>query len=105
MSGKGIVSRRLFATSCSGMGISMKNREEMKMTYSGIVVSDGRKKIFVTFEAGEAYAEAVIPDCKVTKSVGFEEDELVMLEKYLQMNQVEIAKMAKEISGLRGFMK
>ena len=83
----------------------MGNKEEMKMTYSGIVVSEGRKKVSVTFEAGEAYAEGSIPDCKITKSAGFEEDELVMLEKYLQMNQVEIAKKAKEISGLRGFMK
>jgi len=83
----------------------MGNREEMTMTYSGIVVSEGRKKISVTFEAGDAYAEGSIPDCKITKSTGFEEDELVMLEKYLQMNQVEIAKKAKEISGLRGFMK
>lgn len=83
----------------------MEKKEEMTMTYSGIVVSGGKKKISVTFEAGEAYAEASIPDCKVTRSRGFAEDEIIMLEKYLQMNQVEIAKKAKEISGLRGFMK
>lgn len=83
----------------------MGNKEEMTMTYSGIVVADGKKKISVTFEAKDAYAEGTIPDCKITKSSGFEEAELVMLEKYLQMNQVEIAKKAKEISGLRGFMK
>lgn len=83
----------------------MGSKEEMTMTYSGIVVSDGKKKISVTFEAGDAYAEGFIPDCKITKSTGFAEDELIMLEKYLQMNQVEIAKKAKEISGLRGFMK
>lgn len=83
----------------------MSGKEEMKMTYSGIVVEDGRKKVSVTFETGTSYAEAFIPDCKVIKSVGFEQDEIVMLEKYLQMNQVEIAKKAKEISGFRGFMR
>lgn len=83
----------------------MGNKEEMTMTYSGIVVADGKKKISVTFTAGDAYAEASIPDCKITKSAGFGEDELIMLEKYLQMNQIEIAKKAKEISGLRGFMR
>lgn len=83
----------------------MGNKEEMRMTYSGIVAAEGRKKISVTFEAGKAYAEAVIPDCKIVKSKGFKEDELIMLEKYLQMNQIEIAKKAKEISGLRGFMR
>ena len=83
----------------------MASKHEMTMTYSGIVVKDGRKKISVVFEAGDAYAEASIPDCKVTKSRGFAEDELIVLEKYLQMNQMEIVKNAKEISGLRGFMK
>ena len=83
----------------------MGNKDEMTMTYSGIVVANGKKKISVTFEAGEAYAEGSIPDCKIVKSRGFKEDEIIMLEKYLQMNQVDIAKKAKEISGLRGFMK
>lgn len=83
----------------------MSNKEEMTMTYSGIVVAGGKKKISVTFEAGDAYAEGSIPDCKITKCRGFKEDEIIVLEKYLQMNQVEIAKKAKEISGLRGFMK
>ena len=46
----------------------MGNKEEMTMTYSGIVVSDGKKKISVTFTVGDAYAEASIPDCKVIKS-------------------------------------
>ena len=83
----------------------MENKEDMKMTYSGRVVSEGKKKISVTFEAGDAYAEGTIPDCKIIKSKGFKEDEIVMLEKYLQMNQIEIAKKAKEISGLRGYMQ
>ena len=83
----------------------MGNKDEMTMTYSGIVTADGKKKISVTFDARDAYAEASIPDCKVTRSRGFTEDEIIVLEKYLQMNQVEIAKKAKDISGLRGFMK
>lgn len=83
----------------------MGNKEEMTMTYSGIVVIDGKKKISITFEVEDAYAECYIPDCKITKSRGFEPDEIVMLEKYLQMNQVEIARKAKEISGLRGFLR
>ena len=94
-----------FAGIGKAWGISMSSREEMTMTYSGIVVAEGKKKISVTFEAGDAYAEGSIPDCKIIKSKGFKEDELVMLEKYLQMNQIEIAKKAKEISGLRGFMQ
>lgn len=83
----------------------MDYEQEMKMTYSGIVTKDGRKKISVTFEQGKKKAEASLPDCKVTENVGFEPDEIVMLEKYLQMNQMDIIKKAKEISGIRGFMR
>lgn len=83
----------------------MNQNEEMKMTYSAIVVADGKKKVSVKFEAGKNYAEASIPECKITKSEGFEEDELVVLEKYLQMNQIEIINKAKEITGIRGFMR
>ena len=61
--------------------------------------------ISVVFEAGDATAEGSIPDCKITKSTGFEADEIVMLEKYLQMNQMEIVKKAKEINGFRSFME
>ena len=83
----------------------MEQNEEMKMTYSGIVTKDGRKKISVIFEAGKKLAEASLPDCKIIRNEGFEPDELVILEKYLQMNQMDIIKKAKEITGIRGFMR
>ena len=83
----------------------MEQQEEMRMTYSGIVVANGKKKISVKFESGDRFAEGAIPDCRITKSSGFSEEELVMLEKYLEMNQVEIAKKAKEISGFRNIFR
>lgn len=83
----------------------MKQNEEMKMTYSSIVVANGKKKVSVKFEAGENYAEGSIPECKITRSKGFEQEELVVLEKYLQMNQSDIIKKAKEISGFRNLFK
>lgn len=79
----------------------MERHEEVKMTYSGIVAAGGRKKVSVTFEDGTCIAEGSIPDCKITKNSGFTEDEIVVLEKYLQMNQMEIINKAKEISGFR----
>ncbi len=83
----------------------MSQNEEMKMTYSAIVVADGKKKVSVKFEAGENFAEGSIPECKITKSKGFEPDEIIMLEKYLQMNQSDIIKKAKEITGFRNLFK
>ena len=79
----------------------MERHEEVKMPYSGIVAAGGRKKVSVTFEDGTCIAEGSIPDCKITKNSGFTEDEIVVLEKYLQMNQMEIINKAKEISGFR----
>ena len=79
----------------------MERNEEMKMTYSGIVTADGKKKVSVKFEEGKRFAEGSIPDCKIERSAGFEPDEIVMLEKYLQMNQMDIIKKAKEISGFQ----
>lgn len=83
----------------------MGQNEEMKMTYSSIVVADGKKKVSVKFEDGERFAEGSIPECKITKSAGFQEDELLVLEKYLQMNQMDIIKKAKEISGFRNLFR
>ena len=79
----------------------MKRNEEMKMTYSGIVTADGKKKVSVKFEEGERFAEGSIPDCKIVRSAGFEPDEIIVLEKYLQMNQMDIIKKAKETSGFQ----
>ena len=83
----------------------MGQNEEMKMTYSAIVVADGKKKVSVKFEEGERFAEGSIPECKIIKSKGFEDDEIVVLEKYLQMNQMDIIKKAKEISGFRNMFR
>ena len=83
----------------------MEHNEEMKMTYSGIVAKDGKKKVSVIFEAGKKLAEASLPDCRIIKNDGFEQDEIAVLEKYLQMNQMEIIKKAKEITGIRGFLR
>lgn len=88
-----------------GQKKEINTEQEMRMTYSGIVVADGKKKVSVTFERGSDLAELSIPECKVTKSHGFEDDELIMLEKYVQINQIDIINKAKEITGIRGLMR
>ena len=79
--------------------------EELKMTVSGIVPKDGRKSIYVVFEDGERKAEGYVPDCVITKSEGFEDDEVKMLELYMKQNQDQIREIAKVINPIKAFMK
>ena len=78
---------------------------EMKMTVSGIVPKDGRKNIYVVFEDGKRKAEGCVPDCIITKNVGFEADEVKMLEFYMKHNQDQIREMAKVINPIKALMK
>ena len=79
--------------------------EELKMTISGIVPKDGRKSIYVVFEDGVRKAEGYVPDCIITENVGFEEDEVKMLELYMKQNQDMIREHAKLINPIKALMK
>lgn len=79
--------------------------EELKMTISGIVPKDGRKSVYVAFEDGEKKAEGYVPDCVITKNIGFEEDEIKMLELYMKQNQDMIREHAKLINPIKALMK
>lgn len=79
--------------------------EELKMTVSGIVPKDGRKSIYVVFEDGKRRAEGYVPDCVITTSEGFEEDEIKMLELYMKQNQDQIREIAKVINPIKAFMQ
>lgn len=61
----------------------MRRDEEMKMTHSGILVKNGKRYVSVRFERGSDVAEAMLPDCKVTKNTGFSKEEVEGLEGYL----------------------
>lgn len=79
----------------------MNREEEMKLTHSGILVKKGRRYVSVRFERGGDIAEAILPECKVTKSQGFSEEEVKGLELYLELKNDEIFAKAKEISNIK----
>lgn len=81
----------------------MNKGEEMKLTHSGIVVKQGRRHVLVRFERGDDIAEASLPECKVTKSHGFAEDEIKGLELYLELKNDEIFAKAKAISNIKNW--
>ena len=79
----------------------MKKDDEMKLTHTGIYVKKGRRHVSVRFERGGDVAEATLPECKVTKSSGFSEDEIAALELYLRQENDNIFAKAKAITGIR----
>lgn len=76
----------------------MNREEEVKLTHSGILVKKGKRHVSVRFERGEDVAEASLPECRVTKSHGFSEEEIKGLENYLELENDNIFKKAKQIN-------
>ena len=79
--------------------------EELTMSVSGICRKDGKKLAYVTFSDDRRKAEGVIPDCRITCSSGFTEEETAQLELYMKMNLQELKKQSAAITPLRAMMK
>lgn len=82
----------------------MKQSEEFRMTYSGIINQNGQKIVRVSFERGKDYAEGILPSGKIEKSSGFSTEETEGLSRYLLQNAEDIMERAKKVNPLRGFM-
>ena len=78
---------------------------ELTLQVSGINVKDGKKQACVRFTDSSRYAEGFIPDCIITKSTGFSDEEKAQLEDYLKANLDELKKMAAKINPLNAIMK
>lgn len=79
----------------------MNREEEVRMTHSGILVKDGKRRVSVRFERGADIAEALLPECKIINRSGFSEEEICGLEGYLQEQNDAIFAKAKEISNIK----
>ncbi|MCI9123208.1 MAG: hypothetical protein HFH35_03865 [Eubacterium sp.] len=81
--------------------------EDVSLTYTGILKNGKDKIVRVRFTRnGEKdFAEGVIPGGKIEKSCGFSDQELASLQFYLKANTRQIFEKAKEITGLRGFLR
>lgn len=82
-----------------------ENKNELKMTVSGIVPKDGRPNIYVVFEEGGRKAEGMVPDCVITSQKGFTDEEVKMLELYMKQEQDTIRALAKDINPIKAMMK
>lgn len=84
----------------------MKQTQEIRMTYSGLLPQkDGKKIVRVVFERGKDSAEGIVPSGLIEKSSGFTPEELEQLSNYLIQNGDDILTKAKEVNPLRNWMK
>lgn len=79
----------------------VNENSELRMTHSCILSRGEEKIVRVTFEGERTFAEGIIPECKIEKQRGFTDDEVQQLELYLKLNQDDIMKKAKSITGIK----
>lgn len=75
------------------------------MTISGISLKDGKKVAYVRFVEGEMYAEGIIPECKISKHAGFNDEEILVLENYMRENIGMLKRRAAEINPLKAMFE
>lgn len=80
----------------------MKDVHKLKITHSSVLNKQGKPFVSVMIEREQDCAEGSVPDCTITKSRGFDEEEIGELEEYLRSHGQEIIDEAKKITG---FMK
>lgn len=78
--------------------------EEMNMSVSPICKKDGRKVAYVSFSDGRRSAEGAIPDCRIIRNEGFNEDELARLEYYMEGNLGMLKQMAASVNPMDAFL-
>lgn len=78
------------------------DNEQLKMTYSGIMRKNKEKVVHVRFErtvdGKTEFAEGILPDCLVEKSIGFTLEECKALEFYMKENCDSIFEQAQKIN-------
>lgn len=83
----------------------MGKEEELRMTYSGLLLKDGEKMVRVCFERGKNdYAEGIVPRGVIVKYSGFTKEEIEQLAVYIQDNATDIINRAKNVNFLNDWL-
>lgn len=84
----------------------MNHSQELRMTYSGLLLYKGEKTVRVKFERGKNdFAEGIVPSGIIEKSSGFSEEELEKLSDYLKYNASDIMAKAKDVNPIRDWLR
>lgn len=79
--------------------------QDFNMTVSPVVKKNGKNMAFVTFSNGDLFAEGTIPDCKIIKNKGFNNEEIGQLEEYMARELTSLKRMAAGNNVLKALMK
>lgn len=77
----------------------------MKINISPVTRSGDRRVAYVLFSDGDSGAEFMIPGGELLNSKGFDEKELAEMKEYLEREQDELFRVAKELNPMRSFMR
>ena len=78
--------------------------DSLKLSVSPIVMKDGERMAYVTFEDPGRNAEGVIPACKIQSSKGFSAEEVQQLEGYMRDNLAKLKQMAASVNPMDAFL-
>ena len=78
---------------------------EIKMNVSLLTTSGDKRVIYVVFTDGDKSAELMLPEVSVVSNKGFTDEEIGQLKDYVENQQDEIYKIAKEINPIKAMMK
>ncbi len=79
--------------------------DSVKMSVSPVMMKDGERYAFVSFEDGMRVAEGKIPECRLISNKGFSEEEAAQLEEYMKRELASLKRMAAGIRVIDAFLK
>ncbi len=78
---------------------------DIQMSVSSMTRSGDEKAVYVFFQDGKKSAEFALPECRVVKNDGFDEEEIQKLSAYVDHERDTIFEMAKGINPIKALMK
>ncbi len=77
---------------------------EIKMSVSLMTGSKDKRAVFVLFEDGGKSAEFALPECRMVRNNGFDEEEISQLTDYISNEQDLIYELAGQINPMKAFL-
>lgn len=78
---------------------------DITMSVSSLTRSGDNKAVYVLFRDGKKSAEFALPECRVVKNSGFDEEEIEKLREYVDGERDSIFGMARKINPVKALMK
>lgn len=79
--------------------------EDIRMLVTSVIHKEGKSFARVSFLRGNDWAEGVVPDGRIEKAEGFNEEEIGKLEIYLAEEQEMILREAKGVNPIRNLFR